>query len=232
MNRRAFLGSIGAAMTSTLGARAVGTRRPIFLTLHPSGRFLFAVNDINDYQGLPTGSVESFAIESFESGARSGHLTLINRQALSLSSTFPRHCAVSPDGGHIVVAAYGGGTYNVLPIHANGALGRVSQIIKEIGRGADPVEQASAHPRAVVFHPSGRFLISTDFGSDRINVFRFENGKMIRVLQKGAAPGSGPADITMSEDGAAFTVRHELRPFIARYHFDDRTGAITEYFNG
>jgi 6-phosphogluconolactonase len=227
MNRRTFLGSVAGTVLSTPRASAVPSRRPIFHTLHPSGRFLFAVNDINNYQGLPAGSVESFAIEP-----GSGQLMLINRQTLSLSSTFPRHCAVSPDGDHMVVAAYGGGTYNVLPIHANGALGRVSQIIKEIGRGADPVKQASAHPHSVVFHPSGRFLISTDFGSDRINVFRFENGKMIRILQKSAAPGSGPAHITLSRDGSSVSVWHELRSRTVRYQFDCHTGTLTENFNG
>ncbi|HEX4773528.1 MAG TPA: beta-propeller fold lactonase family protein [Bryobacteraceae bacterium] len=228
MNRRTFLGSIAAATAlSTARSSAIRSRRRTFHVLHPSGRFLFAINDVDNYQGLPTGFVEAFAIE-----LRSGHLALINRQALSLSSTFPRHCAVSPDGNHMVVAAYGGGTYNVLPIQADGALGRVSQIIKEIGRGADPVKQASAHPHSVVFHPSGRFLISTDFGSDRVNVFQFENGKMIRVLQKSAAAGSGPAHIAMSADGFALTVSHELRPLVTRYYFDDRTGTITEYFNG
>ena len=55
------------------------------LTLDITGRYLFAVNEIDEFQGLPTGSVESYRIEP-----SAGHLGLISRVPLSLSATMPR----------------------------------------------------------------------------------------------------------------------------------------------
>ena len=110
----------------TIGA--VASDHPSFLTLHPSERFLFAVNEVDRYENLPSGSVEAYAVD-----AKDGSITLLNRQPLSLSATSPRHCAVSPDGRSLVVAVHGGGAYNVLPIGEDGRLGRVSGILKEIG---------------------------------------------------------------------------------------------------
>lgn len=146
----------------------VASERPVSLEL--SGHFLFAVNEIAEFQGLPSGSVESFAVDG-----ETGWLTRISRRGLSLSATMPKSLAVSPDGRHLVVAAYGGGSYNVLPVTPTGEIGRVTQAMKEIGCGQ------VAHPHSVMFHPSGRFLIATDTGIDRVSVFRFSEGRMTRV---------------------------------------------------
>jgi len=146
----------------------VASERPVSLSL--SGNFLFAVNEIAEFQGFPAGSVESFAVH-----AETGCLTRVSRQGLALSATMPRSLAVAPDGRHLVVAVYGGGSYNVLPVAANGEIGRVTQVVKEIGYGR------CAHPSSVVFHPSGQFVTATDTGADRVSVFRFSEGRMIRV---------------------------------------------------
>ena len=84
---------------------------PSSLALDASERFLYAVNEVDEYEGLPSGTVEAYAID-----AADGTLTFVNRQSLSLSATAPRHAAVSPDGRSLVVAVHGGGAYNVLPL--------------------------------------------------------------------------------------------------------------------
>src|SRR5205823_7944684 len=117
-------------------------------------------------EGLPTGSVESYSI-----APDTGLIQLISRQPLSLSATRPKRFAISPDGGYVVVAAYGGGAYNVLPVDGDGRIGSVRQVLKEIGNGPNRKRQATAHPHSVVIHPSGKFVIATDLGCDRINVF-------------------------------------------------------------
>ena len=116
----------------------------------------------------------------------------------------PRHLAIAPDGQHMVVAAYGGGAYNVLPIKPDGTIGPVTQIIKEIGR------QRTAHPHSLLFHPSGQFLITTDFGADRINVFQFTAGRLTRLQQIQTPPGSGPAELTINPKRHT-SLRHPTR---------------------
>src|ERR1035437_4093863 len=119
---------------------------PSCLTLQPSRKFLYAVNEIDEYQGLPTGTVEAYSID-----ARDGRLTLLNRQPLSLSATAPRHLAISPDGSKLIVAVHGGGSYNVLPLHTDGSLERVSGILKEVGSGPAQERQHASHPQMVLF---------------------------------------------------------------------------------
>ena len=201
----------------------VRSQRPGGLVFSPNGEVLFAVNQVEEYGGLPTGSVESFAVSpSF------GTLERIGRQALALSSTVPRDCSVSPDRKFLVVAAYGGGSYNVLPVLDSGRIGPPHQVMKEIGRSVDPVRQRSAHPHSVAFHPQGQFVIGTDLGSDRINVFCFRDGRLLRVQQRRTRPGSGPAEIRLDASGSMVTIRHELKRITARYQFDPRTGNLDD----
>jgi 6-phosphogluconolactonase (cycloisomerase 2 family) len=202
--------------------QSVPSRRPVFLALDARCEFLFAVNQIADFQGLPTGSIESYAIQP-----GSGHLTLVTRAPLSLSATLPRHLAISPDGQHLIVTAFGGGSYNVLPIGKGGEIGSPTQIIKEIGHGIHPEKQASAHPHSVIFHPSGKFVIGTDLGSDRINVFAFKDGRMHRIQQVQAPAGSGPGHLEMRPEGGSIRVQHEISGLVASYRFNSAEGLLS-----
>ena len=55
---------------------AAETRSPSFLALHPNGRFLYAVNEVNDFDDEKSGSVSAFAIDR-----ATGQLTLLNTQS-------------------------------------------------------------------------------------------------------------------------------------------------------
>ncbi len=201
--------------------QVVDSANPSFLALDRARDRLFAVNEIDEFQGLPRGSVESYALSP-----GSGLVQLISRQPLSLSATRPKHFAISPDGGFIVVAVYGGGAYNVLPINAGGDIEPVTQVLKEIGRGRDPQMQATAHPHSVVFHPSGKFVIATDFGCDRVNVFRFGDGSLKRIQQIAAPAGSGPAEIHLDRNGLNASVVHRLQSFRCSYQLDESLLAL------
>jgi 6-phosphogluconolactonase len=118
--------------------------------------------------------------------------------------------AVSPDGGYLVAAIHGGGAYNILPISADGSIGPVSQILKEIGNGTHPLYQASAHPHSILFDPTGRYLLGTDEGCDRINCFAFENGGITRTTQALSRPVSGPGHLAMHPSSRFFYAANTL----------------------
>jgi 6-phosphogluconolactonase (cycloisomerase 2 family) len=122
----------------------------------------------------------------------------------------------------MVVAVYGGGAYNVLPVDADGQIGRVTQVLKEIGCGRDLKMQATAHPHSVVFHSSGKLVVATDFGCDRINVFSFEGGQMTKTQQIAAPAGSGPAEVCLDERRLEALVEHSLGSFRSRYLLEAR----------
>jgi 6-phosphogluconolactonase (cycloisomerase 2 family) len=200
-------------------AGVVASAAPSSLVLDASERFLYAVNEIDEYEGLPSGTVEAYAID-----AANGSLKLVNRQRLSLSATAPRHAAVSPDGSALVVAVHGGGAYNVLPLGKDGNVGAVSAILKETGSGPDD-EQRSAHPQMVVFDRAGR-VVSADLGSDRLSVLKLDSARLSIAGRHAAQAGDGPRQIAFHSDGRLLFVANELDASVACYEYNAEEGRI------
>ena len=103
----------------------VKSANPSFVALDPARRFLYVINEIDDYEGQKSGSAEAYAIDP-----NTGLIELLNRQ--SLHSPMPAHLAVDPTGHNLVVANYIGGNFVVLPIGVDGRLGPVSGEVKDI----------------------------------------------------------------------------------------------------
>jgi 6-phosphogluconolactonase len=204
-------------------AGAIASPHPSFLTLHPSERFLYAIQGVDRYEDLRRGFVEAYAIDE-----KDGNLTLLNRQPLSLSATAPRHAAVSPDGRALVVAVHGGGAYNMLPIGEDGSLGRVSGISKETGSGPHEEHQRSAHPQMVLFDRTGHRCLAADLGSDRLSVFTLRKGGLHVEQRIDAPPGAGPKHMELHPDGRLLFVANQLDASLSCYRYDASAGRILE----
>jgi 6-phosphogluconolactonase len=204
-------------------AQTIATDKPSFLALHPNRRFLYAVNEIDSYQGLPMGTVEAYAID-----AHNGHLSRLNRQPLSLSGVLPRHLAISPDGRNLVVAVHGGGAYNLLSIREDGHLERVSAIVKDTGSGLHPEHQDSAHPQMVIFDRTGRRLLSADLGNDTLNVLTLNDSGLAITARNNAEAGSGPRQIALHPSGNLLFAMNELDASLSSFRYDAENGALQE----
>jgi 6-phosphogluconolactonase len=201
-----------------LPIQTISTATPSALALHPTQDILYATHAVETYRGLPSGAVEAFAI-----AAHTGCLTSINQQPLSLSATMPSDLAISPDGRHLAVAIYGGGAYNLLPIRENGSLDRVSAILKETGSGPHPQHQTSSHPHSLAFNASGH-LLTTDLGTDRLNIFTITDGKLTRSSQLPQLPGSGPGNLAFHPSSNLLFIANELDASISTFRFNILTG--------
>jgi 6-phosphogluconolactonase len=223
----AYTGSVSASQIHVFALQGsrwtlrqnIASKSPSFLAIHPNQQFLYVVNEIDEHRGLPCGTIESYNINDTD-----GTLTLMNRQALSLSGVMPRHLAISPDGRYLVVAIYGGGAYNVLPVHLNGEVGRPTGILKETGSGLHAEYQQSAHPHSVLFDPTGKYVLGTDQGCDRLNVFALQNGELVRSHQVQLREGAGSGDMAMH--GAYVYVSNASDGSISGYKFDSFAGKI------
>jgi 6-phosphogluconolactonase len=208
----------GEAWTQT---QQVPSLAPACVLLSPAQRTLYVANEVDAHEGLPRGTVEAFHIDPLD-----GHLTLLGRTPLSLSATHPRHLALSPDGKLLAVAAYGGAIYNVLPIAEDGSLGQPSSIFKQAGCGPHAQSQASAHPHTLLFDPSGRHLLSSDFGSDRLSVFAVESGRLRRRMQHATGEGGGPGACALHLGGSVVYAWHGLESALVCYRYDSVSGSI------
>jgi 6-phosphogluconolactonase (cycloisomerase 2 family) len=126
------------------------------------------------------------------------------------------------------VAAYGGGIYNVFSVAEDGSLVQPASIFKDAGCGGDPQLQAAAHPHSLVFDSSGRRLLASDFGSDRLSVFAVEDGGLQRVAQRPTGQGSGPGATVLHPGGSLLYAWHELEGTLACYRYDAGSGILSE----
>jgi 6-phosphogluconolactonase len=197
----------------------VASANPSFVALDPSKRFLYVVNEIDDYEGKKSGSIEAYAID-----ADTGTLKLLNRQ--TLNSPIPAHLAVDPMGRYVVVANYIGGDFVVLPIEPDGRVGPVSGVLKDVGAGPNKDRQEAPHPHSVVFDPDGRFIAAADLGIDKVQTFRLVNGGLERVSEASVAPGAGPRHLAFSHDGKTLYVIDELNATVTVLAYDPAAGRI------
>jgi 6-phosphogluconolactonase len=205
---------------------AVGaTTNPSFLALHPSGRFLYAVNE--DASSSGTDHLTVFAIGDANSSERLRPIGTVSSQGLA-----PCHLTVDSSGKWLFVANYLSGTIAVYPIAPDGRLAQARQVIQQKGSGPFAARQKSAHAHEVVLSPDGRFLLSVDLGADRIFVYRFDatTGALTPNSEPQVAlpAGYGPRHLVFSKDARTIYVVTELTPAVVTLRWDGQRGAMTQ----
>ena len=135
---------------------AAETDNPSFLAVHPNHRFLYAVNEISNFEGQSAGSVSSFSIDG-----KTGMLTPINKT--TTRGTIPAHLVVDKTGKSLVVANYGSGSVAAFPLNADGSIAPASAFIQHTGSSTGP-RQKGPHAHAVTLSPDNRFVFVPDLG--------------------------------------------------------------------
>ena len=105
---------------------AAEAKNPTFLAIHPNSRFLYAVAETSDVGSNHTGAAIAFEIDQ-----RSGKLKLLNQQ--SSGGAGPCHLSVDKKGKCVLVANYGAGSIEALPIEPDGKLGAPSAFFQHAG---------------------------------------------------------------------------------------------------
>ena len=198
------------------------SRNPSFLTLHPNGRFVYAVNE---YESEASGSdgVRSGTVSAFSFDAQTGSLEFLNSQ--SSQGLDPCHLCVDRTGRFVILANYSGGSVCVLPILEDGKLGNACDVVQHHGSG-----NSQPHPHTVMLDPSNRFLLVPDLGLDKLMVYEFNAST--GTLEPGSEPvvvtakGAGPRQLCLHPTGSFVYQINELNSTMTAYRFDH--GALTE----
>jgi 6-phosphogluconolactonase len=202
---------------------AAASENPSFLALHPSGRYLYAVNELRSFQGKATGAVSAFTVD-----AATGRLTLLDQQPSE--GTDPCHLVVDAGGRNVLVANYTSGTVAVLPLSTDGRLRPASGVRRVAGSGPDTARQAGPHAHMVALDGSERYVLWADLGADRVRVDRFDRtaGRLEAndPDSVGIQPGSGPRHLAWHPSRRTLYLLNELKSDVSALRFDGGRGVL------
>jgi 6-phosphogluconolactonase len=197
------------------------TTQPSFVALHPSGKFLYAVNETVEYQGKPSGYVTAFAIDP-----QTAALKELNQQS-SLGGA-PCHLIVDPAGKFVLVANYVGGNVVSLGLNPDGRLSPSESSIQHTGKSANQQRQEGPHAHSINLDPSGQFAIAADLGTDRLYVHQFDAGSGQLAERPEAAtvlkPGAGPRHFAFHPNGQNAFVINELHSTLTALAWKPQAG--------
>jgi 6-phosphogluconolactonase len=204
---------------------AAETPSPTFLAISPNGKFLYAVNETDEYQGQASGIVSAFTVD-----AKTGKLTLLNQVASKGAS--PCHISLDHTGKFVLAANYTGGNLSVFPVGEDGRLGEASDFIQHQGHGPNHDRQEKSHPHWIGVSADNRFALNADLGLDKVFVYRFHasQGKLTPNDPPFAklAPGAGPRHLAFHPNGKYAYVIDELNSTITAFSFDAKVGKLRE----
>lgn len=200
------------------------TTNPSFVALSPDGRFLYAVNELDNYQGSHTGGVSAFSVDR-----PSGRLTFLNE--VGSRGADPCYIIVDKSGKHVLVANYVGDSVAVFPVLEDGKLGEASDFIApRTGHGANLQRQEAPHAHSIDLSPNNRFAFVDDLGLDELFVYKFDSAE--GTLTPNNPPsvkfdaGAGPRHLVFGPSGKFAYVIAEMASTVTVFSLDQRTGAM------
>jgi 6-phosphogluconolactonase len=204
---------------------AAETTNPSFLAVHPTGRFLYAANEVREFEGKEGGSVSGFAVDR-----KTGKLTPLNQQ--SSVGRGPAHLTVDKSGRDVLVANYGGGSVAVLPIGTDGMLKPHTAFMQHTGASVNPTRQKGPHAHSINVSPNNRFAYAADLGLDKVLIYRFDAEKGTLAANEPpfatVKPGSGPRHFAFHPDGRFAYVINEISVSLTAFRADPERGSLTE----
>jgi 6-phosphogluconolactonase (cycloisomerase 2 family) len=207
---------------------------PSWLAINSSGTHLYSANETAAFDGQESGSVSAYRIDR-----SSGHLTLVN--TVGSGGAGPCHLSLHSAGRHVLVANYAGGTVAVLPIKAADAgLERATCVMRGEGK-TGPKQATSAppgsfaisghdrpHAHMIQSDRSGRYVLASDLGLDRITVWQFdsEHGQLVQPRHFPLPPGDGPRHFTFHPSGRWLYSLQEEASTLVVWEFDASNGSL------
>ena len=202
-----------------------GVANPSFLAIDGSRRYLYAVNEITEFAGKPSGAVSAFSINQ-----KTGGLRFLNQQ--SSQGAGPCHVSVDKAGRFVLVANYDGGSVAVLPVRRDGSLGAATDVDQHHGSSVNRERQEGPHAHCIIPDAANRYAFVADLGLDKIMIYHFdsEKGKLTpnREPWVQVKPGAGPRHLTFHPNGRHAYVINELDSTITAFAYHAAGGTLRE----
>jgi 6-phosphogluconolactonase len=203
---------------------AVESNDPSFVAVHPSGKYLYAVNEVGNFESKASGAVSAFAIDR-----KSGKLTFLNQVATRGAG--PCHVSLDKTGKYVLVANYDGGSVAVFPVLGDGSLGKDAAFVQHTGSGPNKERQEAPHAHWIATSPDNRFALAVDLGLDEILVYRFDaaRGSLTPNDPPFAKvnPGAGPRHLAFARNGKFAYVLAEMENAITVFAYSQESGSLS-----
>ena len=196
---------------------------PSYMEIHPSGKFLIAVN-----RGAIDGSNTSGSVSSYAIDPESGKLTFINH-----ASSFgrePCHITIDKSGEWAFISNYNEGNFIVLPIFEDGSVGAPTDSKKYSGSSVNRLRQEQPHVHSAQISADNKYVYVSDLGTDKIYQYIIDtkNGRINPSVKPevNVAPGAGPRHFAIHPNGDYAYSAEELSSTVAVFAIDKTTGAL------
>jgi 6-phosphogluconolactonase len=190
---------------ATLLSHTTGVCNPSFLTIAPDRHHLYAVTDS---RMVNAGTVSAFDFDR-------GKLRFINK--VWSGGDNPAYVAVDATGQWAAVANYTGGSYSLLPIAADGI----------IGKGSVTIFNGKSHAHSAVFSPDNKYIYIQDLGLDKITIEPFSASAPAKdQTTLSTVPGSGPRHLTFHPNGKFAYLIEEMGGCVDVYRYNSSTGLL------
>ncbi len=184
---------------------------PSYLAVSKGNNFVYAVSEDG-----ANSMVSAFSFDPVK-----GSMEPLNK----LATKGEDPCFIIADEQNVLTANYSGGSISVFGHDAAGTLTGIKQIVQNSGGSVDKSRQEGPHVHQVLFSPDGKYLISNDLGTDKINVYKYQPSESSNVLvahdSVSVKPGSGPRHITFSKDGKFAYLLTEMAGIVNAYSYKD-----------
>ena len=196
---------------------AKNVKNPSYLVISPDEKFVYSAGEIDK-----NGAVYAFSFDK-----KSGNLTQLSTQ--SSNGNYPCFVEIDKTGKWVFAGNYGAGNLTVLPVEANGGLGKPIQTIQHEGKSINASRQEGPHVHSVNIAPNNVDVFVPDLGLDKIMTYSLDakTGKLVA----GNPPftkmqdGSGPRHFTIHPNGKFAYVIQEISGEITV--FDYKKGSLT-----
>lgn len=194
-------------------------KNPSFVAIHPEFDKVYAVSEISDLNGKPTGGVVAFRINP-----ESGKLERINEQPSGGAGP----CFVNVDlaGNFVLIANYGGGSVSSYPITEEGGLGESASFVQHEGSSINSQRQEGPHAHSINLDPNNRFAFVADLGLDKVIAYDFspETGELSanEKLTASTPQGGGPRHFSFHPNRKFAYTNNELTSSVTVLAFDTK----------
>jgi 6-phosphogluconolactonase len=206
------------------GALVAESTDPSFVAISPNGKYLYAVNEVGEFNGEKSGAISSYAIDT-----KTTKLKLLNQ--VSTHGGGPCYVSLDSTGKWVLVANYDAGSVASFEVQGDGSLSLVKGFVQHSGSSADKERQAGPHAHWIATSPDNRFALAADLGLDDVLVYKldYEKGTLTSntppYLQ--VKPGSGPRHFAFHPNGKFGYLLTEMATTVTAFSYDAKKGALT-----